>query len=171
MKKYLLLTFALVLFARENPFVLPGMEKSGSKSEVKSTPLMAKEKPVQSAVKSQNSSSFKSSVSSTSSRPVVGREWKKVADFGFIAFKTADKKMKIKTGDRLKRAFLIKNPKKAVFDFKSSRAFPTKVKKLKHPNFKEILVGSHAGYYRVAVSLDKKCRPKLDKKNLKIICR
>jgi len=169
---FLLVAMALLIAgARENPFVLPSQSHSQPKSSSYSsvaifTPLVRETLP----------SLAPSSKGKGEERRREGREKREererlVKDLGFVAFYTREDGIAIRTSDPVKRVFTIDNPKKIVFDFAKGRDFPTKVIRLSHPNFKNIAIGAHKRFYRVAIEIDPRCRPKIEKESKEIICR
>lgn len=72
----------------------------------------------------------------------------------FISFEVIDNILRIYTKDRLLRDFAITDPSKIVIDFKTDRNFNTRFVKTDTKIFKEIVIGEHKGFYRVAIELD-----------------
>ena len=143
--KRLVVLVAVALFGRENPFVLP---QSGSSSQG--------ENP-----------SFQSSSSSFASK----QSEKLLYDFGFVALYEEGKKLSIKTPYKLKRAFSVDNPKKAVFDFAPRSSFASRRVRLQDPSFKSVVVGAHKNYWRVAIEVDRGCDLRIDKEERSLSCR
>ena len=74
-----------------------------------------------------------------------------------------DKKILIKTNDKLIRHFFLVDPFRVVLDFKKEADFLTIKKPLKNHFIKKIVVGNHKGYYRVVIHFDAKYLYKLTK--------
>ncbi len=90
----------------------------------------------------------------------------KVLNFkDIISFAINDKKLHVTTDDVKIRDFLITNPYKIVLDFKRELAFTTKKFNLTTNKFKDITIGKHDGYYRVAILLDGQYKYTLQKIN------
>lgn len=71
-----------------------------------------------------------------------------------ISFTLADKMLHVKTTDTKIRDFLVTNPYKIVLDFRKELSFYTKTFKLDTMQYRDITIGKHDGYYRVAIELD-----------------
>ena len=134
MKRLLLLALSLAIFARENPFVLPSSSNSQS-----------------SLARSTSQSSSAASV-------------QKVLDLGFMDIRKGPDMLIIHTKDPLKRHFIIDRPKKMVLDFASRHTFETKKVVFTQGAFKDIAIGSHGRFYRVAVAVEKTCDVQIDRK-------
>ena len=67
-----------------------------------------------------------------------------------------DRKILIKTKDRLLRSFFLIKPFRIVLDFKKDADFLTIKKRLKNSFIKKVVVGNHRGYYRVVIYFDSK---------------
>jgi len=76
-----------------------------------------------------------------------------------------DKKILIRTKDRLLRNFFLVKPFRIVLDFQKDADFLTIKKILKNFFIKKIIVGNHDGYYRVVIYFDAKYMYKLSKTN------
>jgi len=86
--------------------------------------------------------------------------------FRWLSIEIIDNKIKLNTKDRLKRSFTVKNPKKLVLDFESKKSFQTKkIANLKNAFISEIAIGSHKKYYRIAITLKKSAKFKIEKKD------
>lgn len=72
----------------------------------------------------------------------------------FISFEVVDNILKIHTKDKLLRDFAITDPSKIVIDLKANRNFNTRFINTDTKIFKEIVIGEHRGFYRVAIELD-----------------
>jgi hypothetical protein len=144
MKITLFLIFLIFSYARENPFVLPE-EKTIIEEELpkKKAPVLIEE--------------AESKLSNVD-----------IVDFGFVKFKIEGNKLNIETKNRLKKAFILEEEKKAVYDFYYKKSFDTKVKDLENDYFKQIAIGSHKGFYRVVIKAKKDCRLKID--SLTLLC-
>ena len=82
-------------------------------------------------------------------------EYKKVASLPFITFYVNQKKLKVKTNDKLLRDFLLVKPHRIVCDFQRDTDIRSYIKDIdKGTYFKKIRVGTHKGYYRVVIELD-----------------
>ena len=155
--KKLAILLATLLFARENPFVLPTAKSSSSTSTLQHSFLAA-------------SSSSSSTVSSSTS--LIGEaRGRLLYDFGFVALYEDGQSLYLKTTDRLKRAFMVEGPKKGVFDFAKRRAFKSRTLRLQSPHFKSVAIGAHKNYWRIAIEVDPSCRLKIKKKELTLSCR
>jgi len=74
-----------------------------------------------------------------------------------------DKKIFIKTKDRLLRKFFLSDPFRIVLDFKRDADFLTIKKQLSDSIVKKVVVGNHNGYYRVVIYFDAKYMYKITK--------
>ena len=86
-----------------------------------------------------------------------------IKPFKWISFEIDKNIIKIFTRDKLKKVFTVDNPYKLVLDFRSKRGFLTKKIDIKNSYIKNIVIGSHKNYYRVAITLKQKYRYKIDK--------
>jgi hypothetical protein len=77
--------------------------------------------------------------------------------FDFVTFKAVDKEIHILTKDKKIRDFALPNPNKIVVDFKPRDVFSPKLVKMKYKKyFKNIALGAHRDFYRVAIELNGK---------------
>jgi hypothetical protein len=77
--------------------------------------------------------------------------------FDFITFKAIAKEIHILTKDKKVRDFALPNPNKIVVDFVARDVFSPKSIKLKDKKyFKNIAIGAHRDFYRVAIELNGK---------------
>ena len=67
-----------------------------------------------------------------------------------------NKKILIKTKDKLIRHFFLVKPFRIVLDFRKNADFLTIKKILKNSIVKKVIVGNHEGYYRVVIFFDAK---------------
>lgn len=74
-----------------------------------------------------------------------------------------NKKILIRTNDRLLRNFFLVQPFRLVLDFQKNANFLTIKKPLKNSFVKKVAVGNHNGYYRVVIYFDAKYMYKLTK--------
>jgi hypothetical protein len=74
-----------------------------------------------------------------------------------------NKKILIKTKDKLLRNFFLVKPFRIVLDFKKDTDFLTIKKNLKNSIVKKIIVGNHKGYYRIVIYFDAKYMYKIKK--------
>ena len=74
-----------------------------------------------------------------------------------------NKKIFIRTKDKLLRHFFLVKPFRIVLDFKKDADFLTIKKILKNSFIKKVKVGNHNGYYRVVIYFDTKYMYKLTK--------
>ena len=74
-----------------------------------------------------------------------------------------DKKILIKTNDKLIRHFFLVKPFRIVLDFQREADFLTIKRTLKNYFIKKIVVGNHKGYYRAVIYFDAKYLYKLTK--------
>ena len=72
----------------------------------------------------------------------------------FLALRFHDKSVDILTHDPKIRLFHVIDPFKIVIDFKRQAHFLSRHKKIDTPPFKQVDVGNHEGYYRLALTLD-----------------
>lgn len=93
----------------------------------------------------------------------VVQKYKKIAEIKNLSFFTSKNKLKIISGDKLIRNFLLGQPHRIVLDFKKESNFKTYIKKIEKSVFTKIRIGNHDGYYRVVVELDGYYRYKLKK--------
>jgi hypothetical protein len=164
-KKFIFL-IGIALFARENPFVLP---QSGASTQQKSSSVSAA--PLQ----SQKSEEKERNISALNKKPPKVPQQKslalgeKVADFGFISFYRDGNVLRLRTEDPVKRSFILDKPTKGVFDFAAKRRFSSKTISLKDGPFKRVSIGAHKNFYRVAIEVEKGCKPKIN--GLELMCR
>jgi len=71
-----------------------------------------------------------------------------------VKFYKKDKELKIVSKDKIIRDFLVTNPHKIVLDFKKDVNLKSEIKKLATSVFKQIVLGTHDGYYRAVITLD-----------------
>lgn len=86
--------------------------------------------------------------------PKTTKQSKKIKALNFISFEIENNILKIYTKDRVLRDFAITAPSKIVIDFNSNRSFNTKIVPTNMAIFKDIAIGNHKGFYRVAIELD-----------------
>ena len=142
MRKLLLIVSCVIVgFCRVNPFVLPDA-----------------------------SSSLANSLASDSSSLAKPPAPSKQIEYGFVEYGFGKlllypDHLVLKTTDPLKRSFFLDSPKKIVLDFAKKRAFPSKKISLEHPLFTQFQIGAHATFYRIAISVSKDCRLRVQKEN------
>ena len=137
MRKLLLIVSCVIVgFCRVNPFVLPDASSSLANSSA-----------------SDSSSLAKPSAPS------------KQIEYGFGKLLLYPDHLVLKTTDPLKRSFFLDSPKKIVLDFAKKRAFPSKKISLEHLLFTQFQIGAHATFYRIAISVSKDCRLRVQKEN------
>ncbi len=153
---FLVLFITTAVLARINPFYLP--------EELQNTSLRAQEERYSSSLQSSQSSLSSeaksvvaSSLTAASISSTQSSEPLQTIDYGFVKIAFYKTKIAIATQDRLKREFLLDTPQKIVIDFAASRAFPSKKERLQTPLFREIAIGAHKNYYRIAIMLDGSC--------------
>lgn len=78
----------------------------------------------------------------------------KLNPFKFVSFHILDNEIKINTQDRAIRDFLLSKPYKVVIDFEGKTSFYTKTIEVTQDPFRDIIIGSHADYYRCVINLD-----------------
>ena len=88
---------------------------------------------------------------------------KKLAPLSFVSFDIDDKTINIDVKDELIRDFALAEPTKIVLDFKRDANFYSKNIDTGVAFYKNIAIGNHDKYYRVAIELDGKYRYKLEK--------
>lgn len=105
-------------------------------------------------------------------KPKPKKPKKNIINMKFISFDISDKKMKIRTKDKLLQNFLLVAPHRVVMDFKRDIAFKPKTIKVNKPPFSKIRMGHHDRYYRVVIELDGQYRYKLltTEKDYTIVC-
>jgi len=82
-----------------------------------------------------------------------------IKEYGFLnLFKLyiKDKKIFLKTKDKLIRSFFLVKPFRIVLDFKRDADFLTLTKTISDSVVKKVVVGNHNGYYRVVLYFDAK---------------
>ncbi len=84
---------------------------------------------------------------------------------GFISFHIENKTVNIDAENEIIRDFALAEPTKIVLDFKRDANFYSKNIETKMAFFKNIAIGNHEGYFRVAIELDGKYRYKLEKRD------
>jgi hypothetical protein len=72
----------------------------------------------------------------------------------FVSFEIDNNILMIKTKDRLLRDFSITEPPKIVIDLAGNKNFTTKLIDTDASIFKEVAIGKHKDFYRVAIELD-----------------
>ncbi|MFP4485641.1 MAG: AMIN domain-containing protein [Campylobacterales bacterium] len=72
----------------------------------------------------------------------------------FISFEIDNNVLMIKTKDKLLRDFSITEPPKIVIDLAGNKNFQTKLIDTDASIFKEVAIGKHRDFYRVAIELD-----------------
>lgn len=80
----------------------------------------------------------------------------KSLQFHKAGFEIYPMQMKISTKDAKIRDFAVLKDKKIVIDFKNPKGFLTKTFKLDCGAFESMTFGAHEGFYRVAITLDKR---------------
>jgi len=86
--------------------------------------------------------------------PKTTKQNERIKALDFISFEIDNNILKIHTQDKMLRDFSITAPSKIVIDFNSNRAFSTKTIPTGAAIFKDIAIGNHKGFYRVAIELD-----------------
>ncbi|MDO9266946.1 MAG: AMIN domain-containing protein [Sulfurimonas sp.] len=81
-------------------------------------------------------------------------KYENIASIPFLKLYASGKNLKLATGDEMIRNFLIVNPHKIVIDFKKETDIKSYVFEIPKSVFKEVSIGNHDGYYRVAIELD-----------------
>ncbi len=165
MKKTIMpLVCATMLMARIDPFFLPGESSSSKASGISSSFVSAKSA---SSVASSTQVMLKSAASS-SNHEALDKE-AITFDYGFLQVAIFDDRIELHTKDRLKKHFLLDNPKKIVLDFATKRRFASKKNKIKHPKFTNITLGAHANYYRLAIAFKGACKNRLQRDGATLI--
>jgi hypothetical protein len=97
---------------------------------------------------------------------------KKVRISKFLTIFIKDKKIFLKTKDKLIRHFFLIKPFRIVLDFKRYSSFPTIVKKISDKFLTKVVVGAHRKYYRVVLYFDSNYNYKIFKtdEGIKIVC-
>ncbi|BCD68787.1 AMIN domain-containing protein [Nitratiruptor sp. YY09-18] len=169
-----ILLLPILLLARDNPFFLPTKKIS---------PVQAPQEKIIAVQKSQDKSqeaeqkSSEFSYSSLSTQKATSSSNKKLEDVFLpqqhssqppkaikpstikevtlpkVLLHFENNALLIVSKDRVKRRFFTQNPHKIVLDFYAKRSFPTKRVDLAMPHFRNVAIGAHRGYYRVAVEL------------------
>lgn len=91
------------------------------------------------------------------------QKYEKIASIKDASFFVSGNKLKIISGDKLIRDFLLGQPHRVVLDFKKETSLKTYVKGIEKSVFTKIRIGNHDGYYRVVIELDGYYRYKLKK--------
>lgn len=91
------------------------------------------------------------------------KKYKNIAKIKHATFFISGKSLKIISGDKLIRNFLLGQPHRIVLDFKKDSSLKTYIKNIKNSVFTKIRIGNHDGYYRVVIELDGYYRYKLKK--------
>jgi hypothetical protein len=81
-------------------------------------------------------------------------KYNEIASTKYVKFYSSDKKLKLKTSDKILRSFLLVNPHRIVLDFKRDSNMKSYSKNIPKNIFTKVRVGNHDGYYRVVVELD-----------------
>lgn len=107
---------------------------------------------------------FQVSRSMKKSTTIVGAE--------FIKFQPAGKSLKVLTGDKMLRHFMLTSPHRIVMDFSRDTSFKPKNFSLRKVPFMNIRMGNHDHYYRVVIELDGAYAYKLqvNEKDYTIVC-
>ncbi len=158
--------------ARENPFVLPKSAVSSSVGVVAS-PQTEKLSEHTLNISESSALSTSSKESSFSSESSLGMPLQEVR-FLFLKARVFNDRIEFFTADRLKKSFFIDEPTtKIVLDFEATRIFPTKRIELQSPLFTKLEIGAHKSFYRVAVTVSKKCRHHIEQKrdHLTLTCK
>ncbi|WP_201337626.1 MULTISPECIES: AMIN domain-containing protein [unclassified Nitratiruptor] len=175
------------LLARINPFYFPGEVpnlqhssahikqsiSSQADEENLSTSAHSISANASSVTKDNNTSSISSHTLQTSAHAAVSQSSQQnrpsletpftTLQLGFATIGFYKDKIGIHTQDRLKKEFLLDSPPKIVIDFAAKRRFQSKKQQLKTPLFKDIAIGAHKNFYRIAISLDGECRNRIKK--------
>ena len=90
----------------------------------------------------------------------------------FLTIYVKDKKILLKTKDKLIRHFFLVKPFRIILDFKRYSNFPTIKKRISDKFLKKVVVGAHGKYYRVVLYFDANYKYKLTKtiEGVKIEC-
>ncbi len=83
--------------------------------------------------------------------------------FKFLTILIDKNRLFIKSEDKLLREMYFARPYKIALDFQRNVAFYTKIKRLKLPPFKRVIIGNHGKFYRVVLVLDGDYRYKIKK--------
>lgn len=86
--------------------------------------------------------------------PQTDTKFENIASIPFLKLYSSGKNLKLVTDDEMIRNFLIVNPHKIVIDFKKETDIKSYVFETSKNIFKEVSIGNHEGYYRVAIELD-----------------
>lgn len=95
--------------------------------------------------------------------------YKRIAKYHKTIFLHFKNIMQIKTNDKLLRHYMLSNPCRIVADFKSEKSLYTKSYNVSAKPFTKIRIGSHEGYYRVVITLDKEYLYKTTVKDSEIL--
>ena len=165
MKKTIMpLVCATMLMARIDPFFLPG-ESSSSEASGKSSSFASAKSA--SSVVSSTQAKIKTEASGSSHKALSQEAI--TFDYGFLRVAIFDDRIELRTKDRLKKHFLLDNPKKIVFDFAAKRRFASKKSEIKHPKFTNITLGAHTNYYRLAIAFKGSCKNRLQREGATLI--
>jgi hypothetical protein len=89
--------------------------------------------------------------------------YKNILSIKYLSLFSLDTNLKLVTSDKIIKDFLLENPYRIVIDFKRDTDLKSYLKKNPKNVFKEIRVGSHKGYYRVVIEIEKYKSYKLEK--------
>jgi hypothetical protein len=141
---------ALPLIARENPFIpveMPEENPSVASSEkIRSAKPDTQKKAV--SVQKTSATAMSKTDGPSEERP------SQVANFQNIRLVFSEGEVRIETKDALLKDFTIPKPPCIVLDFKSDADFPTRKRELSVAPFREVRMGIHKGFYRVALETE-----------------
>ena len=95
--------------------------------------------------------------------------YKKLLRHNSVAFLHFKNTIKLKTKDKMLKHYMLSNPCRIVVDLKSDTSLNTKSYKIDAHPFTKIRIGSHKGYYRVVITLDKEYEYKTTVKDSEIL--
>jgi len=90
----------------------------------------------------------------------------------FLTLYVKDKKIFLKTKDKLLRSFFLVKPFRIVLDFKRRSDFPTVKKKISNEFLTKVVIGSHRNFYRVVLYFDSNYKYRVTRtdEGVKIVC-
>ena len=90
-------------------------------------------------------------------------KYKEIASVKHAKFLTSQKSLKVVTGDKIIRNFLLVKPHRIVLDFKRDTNLKSYTKDNDKGIFCKVRVGNHSGYYRAVIELDGQYQYKMQK--------
>jgi len=163
----ILLTYTLLLSARDNPFLPVNPQETEPASY--NTPLPKK---VETQVTSRTTSKQIQNIKKPGAKPKIHSPRTKrtttkanqeVFNFSKARFVFKKNRAYIETKDKIAKHFSISNPPSIVIDFISRSDFGSKRKTLSTDPFTKLEIGAHGRRYRVVLRLDKQHKYKIER--------